>query len=60
MIESVFTPTRYYNLMGQQVTFREEGYYIATDGNTSRVIYKRGLTKKAYVPVHFVAFRICV
>tara|TARA_R100001509_G_scaffold165776_1_gene150036 strand:+ start:5122 stop:5643 length:522 start_codon:yes stop_codon:yes gene_type:complete len=39
--ETVFTPTRYYNLMGQQVTFREEGYYIATDGVTSRLIYRR-------------------
>ena len=36
-----FVPTRYYNLFGQEVVFRERGYYIATDGMRSRLIYRR-------------------
>lgn len=36
-----FVPTRYYTLQGQQVPLRERGYYIATDGVRSRLIYRR-------------------
>ena len=36
-----FVPVRYYNLFGQEVVLRERGYYIATDGIRSRLIYRR-------------------
>ena len=41
LVEQSFLPTGYYNLYGQQVQFDREGYYIATDGLRSRLIYRR-------------------
>lgn len=41
LVEQTFLPTEYYNLYGQQVQFDRDGYYIATDGIRSRLIYRR-------------------
>jgi|TARA_R100000030_G_scaffold64291_2_gene48918 hypothetical protein len=41
IVEDTFSATEYYNLFGQRVQLNRPGYYVATDGTRSKLIYRR-------------------